>query len=384
MTKLTIHHACGDAAAQRQHGRPDKIKKMLLFSIPMSICNFRCHYCYLSQRPVHFEGNMPKMLYSPEEVAYAIRPERIGGLAYINLCADGETLLVENIDKYVYEMAKQGHYVEIVTNLTVTKVLDKILQFPKEILEHLTFKCSFHYLELKAKNKLEIFADNVKKIWASGSSANIEVTPSDELIPYINELFEFSEKHFGAKPHLTIARDDRTDGIEYLTKLPMDEYDRIWSRFDSGFWRFKKSIFGKRQTLFCNAGKWSAYIDLSTGEARQCYCGKSLGNVFKNPDAPFPEEPIGRCEISHCYNGHMFLTLGLIPKHNEVYYGEIRNRIKPDGSQWLNPRLLSFFNTKLEESNPPVSLTEKSEVELRIMYRTIRSCLGKVKRFILR
>lgn len=26
------------------------MKKIILIGIPMSICNFRCHYCYLSQR----------------------------------------------------------------------------------------------------------------------------------------------------------------------------------------------------------------------------------------------------------------------------------------------------------------------------------------------
>lgn len=32
------------------------MKKILLFKIPMSICDFRCHYCYIAQRPVHFQG----------------------------------------------------------------------------------------------------------------------------------------------------------------------------------------------------------------------------------------------------------------------------------------------------------------------------------------
>ena len=31
----------------------------------MSICNFRCHYCYIAQRPVHFQGIQPEMEYTP-------------------------------------------------------------------------------------------------------------------------------------------------------------------------------------------------------------------------------------------------------------------------------------------------------------------------------
>lgn len=357
----------------------DKIKKIILFRIPMSICNLRCHYCYLSQRPVHFEGIQPEMKYAPEQVGYALRAERIGGKAYINLCADGETLLVKDIDKYVKALTEQGHYVKFVTNLTVTPVLLKILSLPKSLLSQIEFKCSFHYLELKAKGKLELFADNVNKIWEAGASANIEVTPSDELVPYIPELKEFSLNNFGALPHLTIARDDRTNGIDYLTSLPMVEYDKIWGEFDSDFWKFKKTIFGKKQKDFCYAGQWGMYVDLTTGEAKQCYCGKYLGNVFENPDTPLPEEPIGKCPIAHCYNGHMLLTLGYIPNANMVYYGDIRDRVRPDGFHWLNPRVKEFFNSKLESSNNKLSLIDRRMVLINNDLQKIRHKLGAIK-----
>lgn len=329
----------------------DKIKKLVLFRIPMSICNFRCHYCYLSQRPVHFEGVQPEMKYSPEQVAKAMSRERIGGIAYMNFCADGETLLTKDIDKYIEALVEEGHYAEIVTNLSVTPVLEKILSWDRELLKRVEFKCSFHYLELKKKGWLDRFAENVNKIWEAGASANIEITPSDELIPYIDEVMEFSMRNFGALPHLTIARNDKTESIDYLTRLPMAEYDRNWSRFDSGFWKFKKTIFGKKQIDFCYAGDWSIYIDLTTGNATPCYCGSSLGDVFAHPDKPLPVRPIGHCPIAHCYNGHALLTLGNIPKKYVTGYGEIRDRVKTDGSHWLQPELLAFFNSKLEESN---------------------------------
>lgn len=95
----------------------EKIKKVLLFRIPMSICNFRCEYCYLAQRDEHYQGVQPKFKYSPEDVAKACSKQRIGGLAYINFCADGETLLTKNIDEYIRLLAKEGHYIEIVTNI---------------------------------------------------------------------------------------------------------------------------------------------------------------------------------------------------------------------------------------------------------------------------
>ena len=73
------------------------------------------------------------------------------------------------------------------TNLSYTPNLEKFLSWDKELLKHLEFKCSFNYLELKKKGLLDVFADNVNKIWAAGASANIEITPSDELIPFIDE-----------------------------------------------------------------------------------------------------------------------------------------------------------------------------------------------------
>ena len=338
----------------------EKIKKVLLFRIPTSICNFRCEYCYLAQRDEHYQGVQPKFKYSPEDVAKACSKQRIGGLAYINFCADGETLLTKNIDEYIRLLAKEGHYIEIVTNMTVTPVIDKILNWPKELLKHIEFKASFHYLELKKRNLLEIYAKNVQNAWKAGASVNIEITPSDDLIPYIEEVKEFSLKYFGALPHLSIARNDTTNKIEYLTNLSQEEYNQTWEQFDSEFWRFKKTIFGKYQNKYCYAGKWSAYVDLTTGIATPCYCGLTLGDVFANPDKPFPESPIGKCGVAHCYNGHALMTLGLIPGNTSVRYGDIRDRQRDDGTNWLQPELKDFFNGKLEENNDELSMVNKS------------------------
>lgn len=337
----------------------EQVKKLLFFRIPMSICNLRCHYCYLAQRKECYQGVSPVMKYSPQEVAEALSLGRVGGAAFMNFCADGETLLTKDLDLYVKELVKEGHYAEIVTNLTITSALEKFLGWDKELLKHLEFKCSFHYLELKEKKLLNTFAENVKKIWKAGASASIEITPSDELMPYIEELKEFSIKEFGALPHVTIARDDSTKNIDYLTKLPIEEYDRIWSQFNSGFWQYKKSIFGKRQTGFCYAGKWSLYIDLSTGVARQCYCGKCIGDVFQNPSKPLPEKPIGICQLPHCFNGHAFITLGLIPNTTEVRFGDIRNRKTNSGEEWIQNEMLLFLNTKLENSNCSIKNIDK-------------------------
>lgn len=355
------------------------MKKILLFRIPMSICDFRCHYCYIAQRPVHFQGIQPEFKYSPTEVAKALSQERLGGPCFMNFCADGETLLTKNLDLYVKALVEEGHYAEVVTNLTVSNVLDKFLTWDKALLKRLEFKCSFHYLELKRKGWLNRFAENVHKIWEAGASANIELAPSDELIPYIDEVKEFSLKNFGALPQLTILRDDRTSNIDYLTKMTEQEYDHTWQSFESTFWEFKKTIFGKKQEKYCYAGAWSAYIDLTTGEASGCYGCVSLGNVFENPERPFPSKAVGKCPFAHCYNGHAMLSMGLIPHLNDVHYGYLRDRKKSDGGTWLQPELRKFFDEKLEDSNEEYSSIDK---KLTIIRRFKDRAVNKISRII--
>lgn len=336
------------------------MKKLFMFAIPLSVCNLRCHYCYLTKRSSNFEGVIPEMKFTPEEVAYAIRQERVGGPGFINLCADGETLLTPGLDRYVGLLAEEEHYIEIVSNMVLTKYLDKVLSLGREVLGHVEFKCSFHYLQLRERGLLETFADNVNRAYDAGASITVEMTPSDELIPYIEEVKDFSLRHFGALPHVTIARDDSTRGIERLTSLTREEHDRIWSSFNSGFFDFKNEVFGVRRREFCYAGSWSYYVNMATGDAVQCYGGASVGNLFSDPDSPLPEKPIGRCQIAHCYNGHAFLTMGLIPGLTSVRFGDIRDREREDGSHWLQPGLKAFFNETVSESNEEINAVDKA------------------------
>ena len=336
------------------------MKKAFLFAIPLSICNMRCHYCYLAQRPSSYEGVMPEMRFTPEQVAHAMRKERVGGGCFINLCADGETLLLPDLARYVELLAREGHYMEIVSNMVLTKKLEPILELGPEVLSHVEFKCSLHYLELEKKGWLQRFADNVNAAWAAGASVNVEITPSDELVPKIPEVKAYCMENFGALAHLTIARDDATAGIERLTKLSKEDYRAAWDQFDSSFFQFKNTIFGVKQKGFCEAGAWMYHVMMDTGEMRQCYKGRKLGNIFANPEEPLPESPIGKCLVAHCYNGHALLTLGLIKGLTDVGYGDIRDRERTDGTHWLHPELKAFFNTKLGDSNEEPSAARKA------------------------
>ena len=89
----------------------DKIKKLLLCHVPISACNLRCSYCYitLTQR---WDAPHPTFRYSPEVVGKALSQERMGGLCFINMCGAGETLLPKGIVLYICEILAQGHFVE--------------------------------------------------------------------------------------------------------------------------------------------------------------------------------------------------------------------------------------------------------------------------------
>lgn len=359
----------------------DKIKRLILCPITTSICNLRCRYCYLAQRSESFQGKQAAFQYSPEYIGKALSKKRLGGTCYFNLCADGETLLTKDIDKYIYAIVKEGHYVEIVSNTTVSSMINRILEFDKESLERITFKCSFHYLQLKERGLLETFANNVNTIWEKGCSANIEVTPDDELIPYIDELKAFSIEHFGALPHLTIARDDRT-GHDFLTRLSKEEYIKTWSSFDSEFWRFKMETFNVKREEYCYAGAWSLLLFLETGAARQCYYSRFEQNIFEDISKPIKWRPIGKCLETHCYNSHALLTLGCIPRFTDVRYGDIRDREKADGGHWIRPQMKAFLNTELYESNNELSSASKmiNSIKLkgRLCYRKLRKGIAAV------
>ena len=338
----------------------EKIKRFIDIYVPVTTCTLRCHYCYITQNRL-FDGPLPVYKYSPKHVRKALSKERLGGTCLINLCGGGETLLSPQVVEYVKELLEEGHYVMVVTNATITKRFEEICLFPKELLRRLFFKFSYHYIELKERGLLERFFSNVCLMRNAGASFTLEATPSDELIPYIEEMQEEAIKHVGAVNHVTVGRDQRKKGaLPILTSMSTNEYSKIWSVFKSNFFEYKMSIFGKARKEFCYAGAWSLYVDLVSGNARQCYCSYFCQNIFEDITKKIIWKPIGNnCRELHCYNGHAFLTLGLIPELKSPTYGEIRNRKCQDGTEWLKPEMKDFMSTKLFESNKEYSSFKK-------------------------
>lgn len=337
----------------------ERVKRLINCFIPVSACNLYCQYCYVSHWDDRRKNRMPKFKYNAEYIGKALSTERLGGICLLNLCGDGETLLPPEMPGIIKELLKNGHYLEVVTNGTITDRFKEISSFDPELLKRLEFKFSFHYLELLRTNNLDIFLSNIKTMENAGCSFTVELTPHDELIPYIEDIKGICMYNFGALCQVTVARND-ADNMSLLTKLPLDEYKKIWGEFESPMFDFKLSTFGVKRKEYCYAGDWVLFLNMETGDAKQCYCTRFKQNIFNDLNTPIKFLPIGKhCSEPHCYNSHALMTLGVIPEIDTTTYADIRNRKCGDGNEWLNPEIKQFFSSKFKESNRIYGVKEK-------------------------
>lgn len=351
------------------------IKKLLVINVPIKNCNLRCEYCYITA--LHQVKKGPAIFqYSPEHVGKCLSRDRLGGTCIINLTGGGETLIPKEMPQYIYELLKQGHFLEVVTNGTITERFKEIAQFPRELLQHLEFKFSFHYSELVKRGLLETFFNNVNLMNQAGCSFTIELMPNDSIYNDIDDIKSVCKKNVGALCQLTVGRNDLTGSKRILTNMSRQEYEKIWGTFDSEMFRFKLDIFERKVTEFCYAGAWSLYIDLGTGAAKPCYGQMSNQNIFEDINKPIKFEPVGKhCRQPYCYNGHAFLTLGMVPEIKAPCYSDIRNRVTQDGKQWLKPKLKDAFDTKLYKTNDEWGTAKKVIWGITFPFRFIRTAI---------
>lgn len=361
----------------------DSIKRFITCGVPVTACNFKCHYCYVGQKGSN--TNQIRPFVAPgKTLAKYLSKERLGGCCYFNLCGLGETMLHPELIPFIQGLAANGHYADIITNGTISSRIDELIKtLTVEQQKHIIIKFSFHYLELKRTDLMDKFIENVNKIKESAISYSIEITPNDELVEHIDDIKLFSLKHFGALPHITVARNEATDEIALLTKYNREEYKKIWSTFDSKLFDFKINIFNQKRCEFCYAGDWSLALNLETGTYYQCYNGAPLGNICNG--GPIRFKAIGYCQMPHCYNGHAFLALGNIPQMITPTYAEERDRETADGGHWLKDECRMFFSTKLCESNRELSGSEKAKalrrtkilMQLKSLKRNVKKALTK-------
>ena len=356
-----------------------EIKRYIDCGVPIETCNLRCHYCYITQKKL-FSKTVTKFKHSVEEYKKAFSFERLGGACLINLCAGGETLLSDEVLPIVKMLAELGHYIMIVTNGTISKRFEEISEWSEIIRSHIFIKFSLQYLEMVRLGWLDRFARNVNLMRNASVSFTVEIIPSDELIPYIDEVKEYCMNSFGALCHVSIARDERTPDWRVLSDLDFESYKKVWGCFDSALFDFKSELFYVKRKEFCYAGDWSVVINFDNGDIKHCNYSDVIGNIF-DFSKPIKFTAIGKCCPSpHCYNGHSFLALGDIPEINSVTYDMVRNRKTIEGSEWLQPEMKEIMQCRLEESNKQYNSLKKWKVSSNHrVYRNIWRKLSKVK-----
>lgn len=355
------------------------MKRFIECYIPIKACNMRCDYCYVTQNG-WWKAQKPDLKLCCEKIKKAFTYSRMGGACMFNLCATGETLLEPEVPSIIKSILENGHYVMVVTNGSLTQRFEECCQFSEDLRKRLFFKFSFHYLELKRIDKLSVFFKNVRMVKSAGISFTVELTPDDRYIPYISDIKKVCMEELGAFCHVTVSRDERQKGYPLLSDLTKEEFVRTWSTFDSKLFDFKESIFEVKRREFCYAGEWSIVVDLATGDYKQCYKGKKLGNLYENVNAPLHLLAIGHnCVEGHCFNGHAFLGFGLIPEIQTSDYADMRNRVTNDGTQWLGIEMEAFMRCRLKDNNQELSSVHKTLTDIKSFnYKWhIKRMLGK-------
>ena len=341
-----------------------KMKRLVNFGLPVSVCNMRCPYCYVSQ--VGWNTNdIGHLDYPPEHIQRCLTKERLGGVCHINMCGSGETLLAPYTVELAYRMLENGHYVSIVTNGTISKRLKELCTFPDEYRKRMFIKFSLHYLELKRENLMSQFFDNIRYVKEHGCAFSVELGAADEYVPYMQEIQTICQEKLGACPHvIELRRQDDLEAYSRLTALPLEQHKNAYQALNTKMFDFQQQYWGDKRCEFCYAGDWVMQLSGGTGWFQPCFIGgKPVQNIYENPDEPIRFVALGEnCPWQHCYSSYILLTSGVIPTLKTPCYAEFRDCEDSAGDHWLTPAVAEFFSSKCSESNSEYSKAKKEYI----------------------
>lgn len=330
----------------------EPIKYFIECLLPITACDIKCHYCYVVQRD-NRKMKMASLKHSPEFMAQALSRKRLGGVAYISICGAGETMMQKELPQLVYCLLKDGHYVNITTNGTVTKAFRKIAEItPPELLHRLMFSFSYHYIELKRLGWIGRFYENVKYVKSLGCSFVVQLNLCDEYEPYFDEIKKTCLDNVGALPQLAATRREVNlkNHVEFFTERTPQQYLEKGEEFDSPLFRFTMKNFMTKRNEFCYAGKWAFNFNFETGILSPCYTQNVKQNLYKNLEEPIRFTCVGKhCNSPFCMNSSHFMAMGVIPSVECPTYEQLRNRTCVDGGEWYNATMKEVLSHKLYE-----------------------------------
>lgn len=349
----------------------DKIVKFFECLIPETVCNLRCSYCYVVQRSQNTQ-ELPQLDYPIETIKKALTAERLGGKCLFSICGAGETFVPDYLIDIVFILLENGHYVNVTTNGTLTNKIHKLERIPTEWRCRLHISFSFHYLELKRTNRLDVFFNNINYVKRLGCSILVQVNLCDEYLPFLKEIQEICIERVGAKPQLAATRKEYSlsKKIELMTNLSDEEYKDRGKSFDSPLFDFTMKNFNVKRREFCYAGAWTFTLNFKTGVMKRCYASSIHQNIFKDPEKPLMNMAVGICCGSlFCLNSSHFMSLGVIPTIETPTYAELRDR---EEAKWMTPQFKAFVSQRLYNNNKRYGYLKKMFV----------NCIGKVDVFV--
>lgn len=335
------------------------IYRFINTNLPTEGCNLRCEYCYIRQ---HGDEDMLKIdrqkklfAYPTDYMLRALRKERMGGVCMFNISGTGETLLNSEIFRITYGLLEEGHYVALISNCTITKVIEQFGDMPLEYRHRLFFKASFHYRELKKRGLLQTYVRNIHFMKKREIAFSIEIVSNDYVLDELDELKEFCLQNFGALPHILAGRDESVRGTypKYETKLPEWKFRETWASFDSELFRYQDTDYVlPHNNEFCYAGVYTGCLNLESGTFAPCPGGKVITNFFENIEQPVQFAPVGACPFPYCFCGFFLHVLAGVAREKyepNVKFFQFRDRQCEDGSTWLTPSIREVFSHRCAE-----------------------------------
>ena len=338
----------------------DRLVRFVECLVPISHCNLHCSYCYVVQQNRR-DIKADEFQCTPSQIGKAFSPERWGGIMLVNLCGFGETLLCRELPEIAEYILKQGHYVNITNNGTITGRINQLLEMPTEQLSRLCFSFSLHYVELKRLGLLDVFASNVLKVKKAGCSFLIQLNLADEYIECIDEIKSYCIKHFGAYPQIALTRKEGSN-FEIFSSRSDEEYVKYGKSFHSPLFDMTLENFRNKRREFCYAGDWTYTLNLATGDLSSCYFSNPFYNIFKNPEERVKKNTVGNhCGSPFCINSSHFMSLGVIPEIKCPTYVALRDR----NGEWYTQKTREFLSQKLYDNHKQYGVIDRTISNLR-------------------
>lgn len=318
----------------------DSPTKFFECSIPISMCNLECEYCYVRNAHRNFNVQTP-LKYSRYQIEKCLTQQRLGGKCFFSFCGSGETTLYNEMPMISDAVVSNGHYMNITTNGTSTSSVKKILEQTKCHSSHLLFSCSLHYNELAKRNLLQHFIDTIECIKSYGASYIISFVLNAGYYDVLDKVKEFTISNFGHLPAVFIGRIIHSTTIDCNNDI--ETFFKHGKEFNSKLFYFCLRHFGNTSPRKCNAGKTSFVLNFQNGICKPCYhITKTAFNIFED-DKPLPiqEKCINCCRS--CVNNAHFMALGSCPFEETMHtYYSIRKdhgQFSSDMKEFLSQKL---------------------------------------------